>query len=48
MGTDFARSIPSPGGRGPAHQVTLDPFFISKYEMTRGQWRQLTSSDPDS
>ena len=32
---------------GPVHEITLDPFFISKYEMTRGQWRRLTSSDPD-
>jgi serine/threonine protein kinase/formylglycine-generating enzyme required for sulfatase activity len=32
---------------GPAQDLELDPFFISKYEMTRGQWRRLTSSDPD-
>ena len=22
------------------HEVTLDPFFLSKYEMTRAQWRR--------
>jgi serine/threonine protein kinase/formylglycine-generating enzyme required for sulfatase activity len=26
---------------GPIHAVPLDPFFIAKYEITRGQWRQL-------
>ena len=23
---------------GPVHEVVLDPFFISKFEMTEGQW----------
>lgn len=26
---------------GPVHSVTLAPFFVSKYEMTVGQWRRL-------
>ena len=30
----------------PVHQVTLDPFFISKYEMTQGQWLRFTGSNP--
>ena len=30
----------------PVHQVDLDPFFISKYEMTRAQWVRLTGNDP--
>lgn len=25
----------------PAHRVTLDPYFIAKYEMTRAQWRRV-------
>jgi serine/threonine protein kinase/formylglycine-generating enzyme required for sulfatase activity len=29
----------------PVKDVTLDPFFLSKYEMTRGQWRRATGSD---
>jgi len=24
---------------GPVHAVTLSPFFLSKYEMTQGQWK---------
>jgi formylglycine-generating enzyme required for sulfatase activity len=26
--------------------VTLDPFFISKFEMTQGQWLHVTGSNP--
>ncbi len=29
----------------PVHRVSLDPFFISKYELTRGQWQRL-GGDP--
>ena len=45
-----------PGGRnydpdanseeGPVHAVTLSPFFLSKYEMTQGQWLRFTGSNP--
>jgi len=31
---------------GPAHQVTLTPFFLSKYEMTQGQWERFTGKNP--
>jgi formylglycine-generating enzyme required for sulfatase activity/tRNA A-37 threonylcarbamoyl transferase component Bud32 len=31
---------------GPVHEIMLDPFFISKYEMTQGQWERLTGADP--
>jgi formylglycine-generating enzyme required for sulfatase activity len=27
---------------GPVHEVTLDPFFLSKYEMSQGQWQRVT------
>jgi formylglycine-generating enzyme required for sulfatase activity len=30
----------------PPHEVTLDPFFLSKYEMTQGQWLRFTGSNP--
>ncbi len=33
---------------GPVNDVTLDPFFLSKYEMTQGQWRTLTSGNPST
>jgi formylglycine-generating enzyme required for sulfatase activity len=30
----------------PAHPVKLDPFFLSKFEMTQGQWRRATGQNP--
>ncbi|HET9328784.1 MAG TPA: bifunctional serine/threonine-protein kinase/formylglycine-generating enzyme family protein, partial [Candidatus Eisenbacteria bacterium] len=30
----------------PVHEVALDPFFISKFEMTQGQWRRLMHENP--
>ena len=30
----------------PRHDVALDPFFLSKYEMTQGQWSRFTGSNP--
>ena len=30
----------------PVHEITLDPFFISKYEMTQAQWARITGSNP--
>jgi formylglycine-generating enzyme required for sulfatase activity len=32
----------------PVHEVTLAPFFISKYEMTQGQWERFTGRNPSS
>jgi formylglycine-generating enzyme required for sulfatase activity len=29
----------------PIHDVTLDPFFISKYQMTQGQWLRATGTN---
>ncbi len=31
---------------GPVHPVTLEPFFLSKYEMTQGQWLRFTALNP--
>lgn len=31
---------------GPVHEVTLDPFLISKYEMTQGQWQSFSQENP--
>ena len=36
------------GDEGPVHEVTLQPFFISKYEMTQGQWLRLTGYNPSA
>ncbi|HKD99622.1 MAG TPA: SUMF1/EgtB/PvdO family nonheme iron enzyme, partial [Planctomycetota bacterium] len=32
--------------QGPVRDVTLDPYFLSKFEMTQGQWIRLTGSNP--
>ncbi len=33
---------------GPVREVTLTPFFISKYEMTQGQWGESVGDNPSS
>jgi serine/threonine protein kinase/formylglycine-generating enzyme required for sulfatase activity len=30
----------------PVHEVTLESFFLSKYEMTQGQWLCVTGGNP--
>jgi formylglycine-generating enzyme required for sulfatase activity len=32
----------------PVHQVTLSPYFLSKYEMTQAQWLRTTGRNPSS
>ncbi len=32
----------------PVHDVTLDPFFLSKFEMTQAQWRHVTGENPST
>ncbi|MCA8956948.1 MAG: SUMF1/EgtB/PvdO family nonheme iron enzyme [Planctomycetes bacterium] len=31
---------------GPEHEVTLDPFFLGKYEVTQGQWLRVMDTEP--
>lgn len=31
---------------GPVHSLELDPFFISKYELTQGQWLNRFDTQP--
>jgi len=33
---------------GPVHSVTLKPFFLSKYEMTQGQWLRFAGNNPSN
>ncbi|MEQ1893527.1 MAG: SUMF1/EgtB/PvdO family nonheme iron enzyme, partial [Planctomycetota bacterium] len=33
---------------GPPHEVTLSPFFMSKYEMTQGQWLRFVGKNPSA
>lgn len=37
MGSESSEALPS-DGEGPVRQVTLDPFWISKYPVTNGQF----------
>jgi len=30
----------------PVHQVTISPFFLSKFEMTQGQWLRFNGDNP--
>lgn len=32
----------------PAHDVALSPYFMSKYEMTQGQWKRITGENPSA
>lgn len=32
----------------PVHEVTLAPFFLSKYEMTQAQWLRVAGSNPSN
>lgn len=34
------------GEEGPVHAVTLSAYFLSKYELTQGQWQRLTGANP--
>ncbi len=31
---------------GPVHEVTLSPFFLSKFEVTQAQWKRWTGESP--
>jgi len=31
---------------GPVHEVELSPYFLSKYEMTQGQWSRIAANNP--
>ena len=33
------------GDESPVHEVKLSPFFLSKYELTRSQWRRFELHD---
>jgi len=34
------------GSEGPVHEVELSAYFLSKYELTQGQWLRLTGRNP--
>ncbi|MFH2001417.1 MAG: SUMF1/EgtB/PvdO family nonheme iron enzyme [Planctomycetota bacterium] len=33
---------------GPVHRVKVKPFYLSKYEMTQGQWLRVMGGNPSS
>ncbi len=37
---------PAKGDEGPVNEVTLVPFFLSKYEMTQAQWERFVGKNP--
>lgn len=39
------RSVPN---ETPVHKVSIEPFFLSKYEMTQGQWLRFTGENPSA
>jgi formylglycine-generating enzyme required for sulfatase activity len=41
MGSERERDGRSEKDETPAHEVTLAPFFLSKFECTQAQWRRL-------
>ncbi|MFT5477997.1 MAG: sulfatase activating formylglycine-generating enzyme [Planctomycetota bacterium] len=34
------------GNEGPVHEVTLSPYFLSKYELTQEQWEHAVGVNP--
>jgi formylglycine-generating enzyme required for sulfatase activity len=53
MGASSDKSLGSPNAdpkaadwEGPVHVVRIKPFFLSKYEMTQGQWLRFTGKMP--
>jgi formylglycine-generating enzyme required for sulfatase activity len=38
----------NPSDEEPVHHVTLDNFFIGKYEITQKEWREIIGSTPNS
>ncbi|MAE77406.1 MAG: hypothetical protein CMJ85_11115 [Planctomycetes bacterium] len=42
IGYDAAAQL----NEAPVRRITLEPFFVAKYEMTQAQWKQLTGQEP--
>ena len=43
---EFGEELASIFCEWPRHEVELAPFFMSKYELTQGQWRAHWKADP--
>jgi formylglycine-generating enzyme required for sulfatase activity len=44
--TDFSFDPYAEPDESPVHRVEIKPFFLSKYEMTQGQWLRSTGKNP--
>jgi len=45
IGDPFVDPFAAPSEQ-PVHSISLDPFFISKYELTQAQWFRLADDNP--
>jgi formylglycine-generating enzyme required for sulfatase activity len=46
MGCTAEQGNSCPADEKPAHQVTVDDFYIGKYEVTQAQWKAVTGRNP--
>jgi formylglycine-generating enzyme required for sulfatase activity len=46
MGCQDGRDTDCSDSEKPPHQVTVSTFYLSKYEVTQAQWRQVMGRDP--
>ncbi|MEM8712456.1 MAG: formylglycine-generating enzyme family protein [Planctomycetota bacterium] len=46
MGDQQGKRRDNPGIELPVHEISLAPFFLSKYEMTQAQWLRVTGENP--
>lgn len=42
----YAESVDLERSTPPVHEVDLDPYFISKYELTQAQWARASREEP--
>ncbi|MCZ6794462.1 MAG: formylglycine-generating enzyme family protein, partial [Planctomycetota bacterium] len=47
-GGTFRMGSPAYPDEKPVREVTLGPFFISRYEMTQGQWLRVSHGNPSA
>ncbi|MHC4945188.1 MAG: protein kinase domain-containing protein [Planctomycetota bacterium] len=46
LGSDNVHRDAHPSGVSPDHDVMLAPFYLSKYEITQGQWLSVADNNP--
>lgn len=47
-GPDLIYNLASPDIEGPCQTIELDPFFVSKFEITQGQWVRWLGTNPST